>query len=305
MLLPLPMLMLSYGQVRCSARASPQWHLPPLQHFFSGPNQTFMLLLLPLPPPLLFHALLDCRLFCARWSSTASASLSALQSAAASLQLAAELDETTQLLLGMRSHSAIISSIAALSAAAPAGMNPAAASTEDAGLLQLVSQQLQQQLLPRWSSRWPNTFGGSGASQILVTLGLRRQFLQCLQLQEIWRQPQQRQQLASVIDVGLAELQLQAAADLAAQRCTDPARVLLREHESDIVRLRAAQLIGQQQAGVLDVRRCIVAVEVSNAQLQARPAEQAYKQTLEQNMQVSSICFGVALLLQRRYCNTT
>jgi hypothetical protein len=232
---------------------------------------------------------MDCRLFCARWSSTASASLSALQSAAASLQLAAELDETTQLLLSMRSHSAIISSIEALSAAAPAGLNAAAASTADAGLLQLVSQQIQQQLLPRWGSRWPNIFSSSGASQVLVVLGLRRQFLQCLQLQESLRQPQQRQQLASVIDVGLAELQLQAAADLAAQRCTDPARVLLREHESDVQRLRAAQLIGQQQAGVLDARRCIVAVEVSVAQLQASPAEQTYKQMLEQNMQVGGL----------------
>jgi hypothetical protein len=249
--------------------------------------------------------LCNCRLFCARWSSTASASLSSLQSAAASLQLAAELDETTQLLLGMRSHSAIVSSIAALSAAAPAGLNTAATSTEDAGLLQLVSQQIQQQLLPRWRCRWPNIFGSNGVSQMLVVLGLRQQFLQCLQLQDTWRQPQQRQQLASVIDVALAELQLQAAADLSAQRCTDPARVLLREHESDVVRLRAAQLIGQQQAGVLDVRRCIVAVEVSVAQLQACPAEGAYKQILEQNMQVSSICFGAALLLQRRYCNTT
>jgi hypothetical protein len=121
-------------------------------------------------------------------------------------------------------------------------------------------------------------FGSSGASQMFVVLGLRRQLLQL-------RQPQQRQQLASVIDVGLAELQLQAAVDLAAQRI-DPAKVLLREHESDVQRLRAAQLIGKQQAAVLDARRGIVAVEVSVVQLQASPGDSSCQQVVEQNMQV-------------------
>jgi hypothetical protein len=189
----------------------------------------------------------------------------------------------------MRSQHAIISSIEALTAAAPAGLGVAPSSDdEDTGLLQLVSQQLQQRLLPRWSSRWPAIHSSNGAAQMLVVLGLRRQFLQCLQLQETW-QPQHRQQLGSVIDVGFAEMQLQASADMAAYRCTDPARVLLREHEADVQRLRAAQLIRQQQAGVLDARRCIVAVEVSIAQLQACPGDSMCRRLLEQNMQVGAL----------------
>lgn len=190
-----------------------------------------------------------------------------------------------QLLLTMRSHHAIISGIEALTAAAPAGF--AAGQSDDImGLLQLVQQQVQQKLLPRWRQRWPAIHSSSGAAQTLVVLGLRRQFLQCLQLQEVW-QPQQRQQLASVADVGLVEMQLQAAADMAAHRCTDPARVLLRELEADMQRLRAAQLIGQQHTEVLDARRCIVAVEVSVAQLQACPGDSSCRQSLGNNMQVS------------------
>jgi hypothetical protein len=121
---------------------------------------------------------------------------------------------------------------------------------------------------------------------MFVVLGLRRQLLQCVLLQEML-QPQQRQQLAAVVDVALAELQLQAAGQLAAQRCPDAAKVLLQEHEADVQRVRAAQLVGQQQAALLDAWRCCVAVEVAVAQLQSCPGEGSYKQLLERNMQVS------------------
>lgn len=127
---------------------------------------------------------------------------------------------------------------------------------------------------------------GKDAGQLLVLLGLRQLLLQCLRERK-W-QPQQRQRLAHLTEVGLTEMQLQAAAEMVAHRCIDSAKVTLHGHALEVKSLRAGQLVDADQAGALDVRGQIAGVDLAVVQLQACPGDPTNMPFLEEKLLVGA-----------------
>lgn len=93
------------------------------------------------------------REFCGRWSSSASSSLAALQAAAATLQPAAELQETLQLLQRL----------------------------QDPEQQQIEAAALIQQQLAAWLCRWPAIYSSGNGGGVLHVLELRCKLLQSFQ----------------------------------------------------------------------------------------------------------------------------